>query len=226
MHAFLIVGGTKDARVKTIQKKLTEWRVGTFDCISVSPLSGSIGIGDVREFARRMTLTPYQSPLSVGVINEAHALTLQAQQALLKTLEEPPPHARIILEASHAQTLLPTVISRCSVLDLGHATEYSQKDMASCISVILKLARADLKDRLAAVNELTTTRDNAENWVDLAISACREAMLASHETSTPISKTPDFDVTKLLKRLLAAKNQLSVNVNPTLVVDNLILSLN
>lgn len=73
----------------------------------------SIGISEVRKLVSFLTTKPYSSKYKVVVIYSAEKLTIQAQNALLKTLEEPPFFAIIILSAKTEQSLLPTVLSRC-----------------------------------------------------------------------------------------------------------------
>jgi len=72
-----------------------------------------IGIDRIRELKRFVQLRPVYDRGKVVVIDDAHMLTVAAQNALLKTLEEPPHGSLLILVASNADSLLPTVRSRC-----------------------------------------------------------------------------------------------------------------
>ena len=63
-------------------------------------------------------IKPYSSPYKVYIIPEADLLTVQAQNALLKTIEEPPEYAVILLLTENADSLLPTIRSRCVMLKL------------------------------------------------------------------------------------------------------------
>jgi hypothetical protein len=77
----------------------------------------SLGIEQVRTLTAELSLRPFAPGASrVVVINEAHLLTLEAQNALLKLLEEPPPATLVILIAEHQESLLLTVRSRCRVV--------------------------------------------------------------------------------------------------------------
>jgi len=75
-----------------------------------------IGVDRVRELKRFMQLRPMLGSTKVAIIDDAPLLTLAAQNALLKTLEEPPDHSLLILIASSPDALLPTVRSRCQRL--------------------------------------------------------------------------------------------------------------
>lgn len=79
----------------------------------------SIGVDDVREQLNSdIAIKPYSSEYKIYVINEGEKLTIQAQNALLKTLEEPPSYAVIFILTTNIQTILPTITSRCVVLNM------------------------------------------------------------------------------------------------------------
>ena len=80
---------------------------------------GTVSIDDVRkQIVSDVMVRPYQSKRKIYIMNEAEKMNHQAQNALLKTLEEPPEYAVIILLATSASTLLSTILSRCIRLDM------------------------------------------------------------------------------------------------------------
>lgn len=80
---------------------------------------GSIGVDDIRaQINGDITIKPYSSPRKIYIVNEAEKMTVQAQNALLKTLEEPPAYAVILLLTSNVNAFLPTILSRCVVLNM------------------------------------------------------------------------------------------------------------
>src|SRR3954463_13768007 len=87
------------------------------DVLFVTPGdSGAIKIDQVREVVDRAQYRPFEGRRRVVVIDEADALVPSAQNALLKTLEEPTPSSVFILVAARPDMLLPTVLSRCPQL--------------------------------------------------------------------------------------------------------------
>lgn len=79
----------------------------------------TIGVDDIRgQVNNDVGLKPYSGPYKVYIINEAEKMTAQAQNAILKTLEEPPQYAVIILLTANVNSLLPTILSRCVVLNM------------------------------------------------------------------------------------------------------------
>ncbi|HAG68689.1 MAG TPA: DNA polymerase III subunit delta [Lachnospiraceae bacterium] len=95
----------------------------------------SISVDEVREqVVRDASIKPYSSSYKVYLIAEAEKMTVQAQNALLKTLEEPPSYAVIILVTNNISALLPTIISRCAVfrtcpLDNDAVRDYLMKEL-------------------------------------------------------------------------------------------------
>ena len=80
---------------------------------------GTISIDEIREqVIHDVAIKPYSSPHKVYIIPDAEMMTVQAQNALLKTIEEPPEYAVIMLLTSNVDALLPTIQSRCVRLDL------------------------------------------------------------------------------------------------------------
>ena len=78
----------------------------------------SIGIEDIREqLIADVDIKPYTGPYKIYIVDEAEKMTVQAQNALLKTIEEPPAYAVIILLVNNAAALLPTIASRCVTLN-------------------------------------------------------------------------------------------------------------
>lgn len=79
----------------------------------------TISVDDIRaQINNDVAIKPYSSKYKVYIMNEAEKMTPQAQNAILKTLEEPPAYAVILLLVSNVNTLLPTILSRCVVLNM------------------------------------------------------------------------------------------------------------
>ncbi|OGM11022.1 DNA polymerase III, subunit gamma and tau [Candidatus Woesebacteria bacterium RBG_16_34_12] len=81
------------------------------------------GIDDVRALKDAVKLSPASAKMKVYIIDEAHMLTLEASNALLKTLEEPPSHVMFILATTNPEKLIPTIRSRAVTIPFKKATD-------------------------------------------------------------------------------------------------------
>lgn len=96
--------------------------VSRFDLATQSETSGAekrqqtLSIDTVRQVGRSVSLRPIEGTWRVVIIDDVETMQETAQEAFLKTLEEPPPYAVILLLTTDANSLLPTILSRCVVL--------------------------------------------------------------------------------------------------------------
>lgn len=81
--------------------------------------SNAIGVDEIRSRLNNdIVIKPYSSPRKIYILQDAEQMTMQAQNALLKTLEEPPAYGVILLLTTNVNGLLPTILSRCVVLHM------------------------------------------------------------------------------------------------------------
>ncbi len=85
------------------------------DYIEIKPDGNSIKIAQIRNLQTDIIIKPHKD-YKIYVINDAHKMTVEGQNALLKTLEEPPQYAIIILVTSNKEALLDTIKSRCEII--------------------------------------------------------------------------------------------------------------
>ena len=216
MHAYFIAGGNEEIRADKVQKFLADWRIAPADQIFITDEEEHIGIGAVREFQKRLMLTPFQSDRTVGIIMHAERLTTEAQNALLKLLEEPPPSAFIILTAQSADAVLPTIISRCTVIPLTEKTSDVTQEETKTITDLFRFTTGE---KLSFVDTVADNRIKAKNWTQSAIKTGNQLLLKSAAGRERLAYA------RLLRLLMRAARQLDVNVNPRLVLDCTLLDL-
>lgn len=100
------------------------------DIISYRPRKASFGVDEVREIIEEVNKKPFESDKKVIIIYEGNKLTMQAQNALLKTIEEPPVGVFIILLCESLELVLDTIKSRCQIYKL---TPLSRDDIKKII---------------------------------------------------------------------------------------------
>jgi DNA polymerase-3 subunit delta' len=81
-----------------------------------------IKVEQIRDLQRELALTPYEAKWRIAILLQFHEAHESAANALLKTLEEPSPHVVILLTARSAESLLPTIVSRCELFNLRAPT--------------------------------------------------------------------------------------------------------
>ncbi len=107
--------------IEMILKQIfTEKASANPDLLTINP-EKTIGIDQVREIKKFLQIKNWQSKYKAVVIKQAERLTIPAQNALLKTLEEPGKNNFIFLETKAHWLLLPTINSRCQILKNGHS---------------------------------------------------------------------------------------------------------
>lgn len=117
------------------------------DIINYKPSKASFGVDDVREIIDEVNKKPFEGDKKVIIIHQGNKLTIQAQNALLKTIEEPPTEVYIIILCESLELILDTIKSRCEIYKLTPLTkdelykyiaikgyDYSEEEKASAIA--------------------------------------------------------------------------------------------
>jgi DNA polymerase-3 subunit delta' len=122
-HANLIVGNDgigKSIIAKYISNQIIEGRdnADSIDIVKYYPSSSSFGVDDVRNIINEVNKKPYESDKKVLILYRCDKLTTQAQNALLKTIEEPPKGVYLILLSDSLEVILDTIKSRCQIYKL------------------------------------------------------------------------------------------------------------
>jgi hypothetical protein len=215
MHAFLF------SDIKEINDKTQKLGITSFDQIFCQFEGSSIGISDIRFWSKSLYLSPRQSPYIAGIISNADLLTVDAQNALLKLLEEPPPKALIMLQTNLPELLLPTVLSRLSSEKRNPKQEldiYSE----SGLKTVIELIRQKIGDRLKTLDLLIKSKADALTLIDTWMN---DLILELNNQNTQFlnNRIPDTKAIKLTRKLFTARRQIMANVNPKLALDNVFL---
>jgi DNA polymerase-3 subunit delta' len=127
--------------------------------------TGSIKVDQVRDGVERTGYRPFEGRRRVVIIDDADALMITAQDALLKTLEEPPPASVFVLVTSRPDVLLPTVRSRCHRLRFGRL---APADVAAVLMAEHQYSEADAYAAASAADGSlgAALEESAEGWVD------------------------------------------------------------
>jgi len=137
------------------------------DVIEIDAASNT-GVDNIRELIERSRFAPVQARWKVYVIDECHMLSTAAFNALLKTLEEPPPRVVFVLATTDPQRVLPTILSRCQRFDFrripladleGHlgwiASQESISISAEALNLVAQRAQGGLRDAESLLDQLS-----------------------------------------------------------------------
>lgn len=151
----------------------------------------SIGVDDIRSQLRDdVVIKPYESSYKIYIIPEGEKMTAAAQNALLKTLEEPPAYIVIIILTSNINAFLPTIISRCIVLPMKVARDDSIKKF-----LMEKCQIVDYKAMLCA----SFARGNVGKALDLASNERFENL--KNETIELVTKLKHLEIHDIMDRV-------------------------
>lgn len=215
-HTLLITGGTSQAQ-REYAEKLARDAIPTQDLLSCGdflevddPETNTTGIEKSRQIKEWIATKPLAQK-KVVFIHNAEKLTVEAQNALLKTLEEPPLGSIIILSTQKGSLLLPTVLSRCGRTHLGSDYDFtSLRASSSEIVTLLKATPGEKFDWCAAHTKLfkddLALKATIETWMivlrDLLLVQTMPGVHLNLPTVDDTRHTAaDFDPEKLLTTL-------------------------
>lgn len=197
----------------------------------IIPQNGpSLGISQIRNLQKRLALKPYSAPLKIALLPEAEKLTLPAQNALLKTLEEPPENTLIILLAPKKENFLPTIVSRCQLTQLTQKPEkeINQKDWQAQAEEIVSLLKSGVGERLKR-SQSFRTRQEASRLTQNLLYFWREMLLLKTgvkkvKSHQELKKLNVNQISAALEKTETTRKLLEANVNPLLGIEALFLA--
>ncbi|MBW7881963.1 MAG: DNA polymerase III subunit gamma/tau [Caldilineaceae bacterium] len=143
---------------------ITEGRM--IDLIEIDAASNN-GVDDIRELRERVSFRPSAGRFKVYIIDEVHMLSTSAFNALLKTLEEPPPHARFVLATTEPHKIPATVHSRCQRFDfrriptpeiVGHLEHIVREEgfeaEPDALTAIARSAQGCMRDAVSLLDQM------------------------------------------------------------------------
>lgn len=185
------------------------------DTLTVSP-DTSIGIEEVRSIIHFLSRKPSQSAKNTVIIQGADLLTLPAQHALLKTLEEPPGNSELYLVTAKPDALLPTILSRVQLVSSAQSSPSAPdpEQLAQTDQLVVELRQSRPGKRLELLLSQNFTRSTALEFLD------RLEYLLHHQLS---AGHPPF--TQSLDLITATRKYLKANVNIKLALSHLVFNL-
>lgn len=230
MTSFIVIATDKTKRDEYIHNFCNKQKIDAFDQTtltletSVKQNTASIGIEDIKQMQKKIFLKPIKSESKVIIIDEAELLTVEAQNALLKILEEPPAHTLIILSTNTKETLLPTILSRCQIIQLEEEQQtLSEKEKAELNTFLEEFSKWGIGERLKKAETLAKDKEKAIDWLGKLILVLREDILASYASNNGTMKQSNNELIKSFQTLHTTLK--TTNVNPRFAIENTFLQL-
>lgn len=200
--SFLITGGIEPDEI------LNSLQINPHDFYL---LAEDYKIEEIRKLLKWLSFKPFKSKFRIAVIVNADQLTVEASNALLKTLEEPPEHASLILMTLCEQKILPTILSRCQKI---RVLAPSKKDLPQDYIEISELAKMSVKKKFDWISQITAGEPAQIN-----------ELLNHYQENFHKKMLAGEDVSKILKRFLRSRDLLMTNTSVKLVLENLFLEI-
>lgn len=155
------------------------------------------GVGDIRDLIETVRYLPTSARYKIYIIDEVHMLSTSAFNALLKTLEEPPPHVKFIFATTEARKIPVTILSRCQRFDLkridtqmlaahlGRICEKEQVDAeAEALQVIAIAAEGSVRDSLSLLDQAIARGTEKEGRIQVDAASVRQMLGSADNTAT------------------------------------------
>lgn len=213
--SYLIIGGTLNQQRKQVKQIIKEENVSLKtsnpDLLLISE-EDSIGINQIRQIKTFLSKKSWQSQSTKTVIiYQADTMTPQAQNAFLKTLEEPPANSLIIITASNKNSLIPTIISRCQIIRIANEDKTSKEKLNKYWEKWQKITQSTLDKKLGLASKLKKEDLNQ--------------FIFALQNQIKKKGSNKLKIKSWLENLITARQMLENNVNLHHVVDWLILKL-
>lgn len=213
MIARLLISPSQDVRISVIKEELEKnGFTGNHPDLLYFDQGLKLGIAEARKIKVHFSLKPYSAKGRAVVLEDATTLTAEAQNALLKTIEELPKEAVFILGASSDANLLPTILSRCEIIYLEAKNDDTLK-YYKYHQDLEKLLGSTIEERFAYIEKLK----NRDELLHFLVYTFREMLQA------PKPRLGKLAATNFLKELLQAEEWAKQNVNIRAILEYLML---
>jgi hypothetical protein len=215
-QSFLIASPDKELAFLHTSNLLKERGIDSLD-VDTQTHDKAMGIEDVRNIQKAILLKPFRGKTKAVILNLYENITLEAQNALLKVLEEPPANTIIIITISKKELLLPTIISRCKVIILQEKEiELNENDFSRFSNDLDILLNGKTGDRLRIAQNISKDKESLTYWLEKMTVFLKNKM---------VSENQNFKYVNFLKEIQKTHRIIkSTNVGQRIALENLFLS--
>lgn len=150
------------------------------DLFSIKKDTNSIGVDQVKTLISWNAQKPYQGEYKLGIIYDAHKLTPEAQNTLLKTLEEPSPNTQILLITNHVSSILNTIRSRVQLINSSDGQMGMEESIEKTANSFLS---PDYLNRLQVAGEIVEKYADKESQLQVLTSVMKKLVEKAKQSS-------------------------------------------
>jgi len=215
-QSFLIIAKNKNEASSYTADLLKEKGVNSLD-INLQIYEKTMGIADVRNIQKAILLKPFRGKTKAVIIDTYESITLEAQNALLKILEEPPANTIIVIMTAKRELILPTIISRCKIIVLkekeNKLTEADSTELKNALNILLN---GQTGTKLKIAQDIAKDKENVALWLEKMLVFIIKEIIKDNQNSKYLN---------ILKKLQKTYKTIgNTNVNQRTALENFFLS--
>ncbi len=235
MTSFVIEGANEKKQIEEAMKICQDAGIDSLDITVFSPERSadsesptktdvSIGVSDIKLLKQKLFLKPLRGEMKALIMQNAESLTIPAQNALLKVLEEPPNNTLIILTTERKDILLKTILSRCKIISISSSPKVLLDDDKKAFEILTrKLPEHSIGESLRLAQDLSKNKQHAIEWLEKAILVARTLLI---KTLSQKDTYRNGALVSLLRKLTDTYTILkTTNANARLQLETMFLTL-
>ncbi|MEK7447432.1 MAG: hypothetical protein AAB632_01375 [Patescibacteria group bacterium] len=183
---------------------------------------GAIKIAEIRALQKSLYLKPYQASHKVAIIEDAHLMTDESANAMLKVLEEPPENSIIILTSPDKKLLPETIVSRSQIVSFGtggvlQKTENSEEIYTDVMNI---LDKKPVYEKMITIQKYSKEKTLSVEFLNILEGILREVVLGKGNLSGYSEKK----IISILELAQKSRDYLKNNLSSKFVLENLVLN--
>lgn len=175
----------------------------------------SIGIEEVKDLQKEMVYKPFQEKKQVAIIHNAQKLTHEAQNSLLKALEESKDHSIYILDVDNEKNLLPTIRSRSRIV-------YTQYEASEDIENLTDIFEKDLLTQFSQIEKFSESRDSANEFVNAVENSIKMKLETNIKNGNIDGSRKNLEALKIVQN---SREKIARNCNRRLTLEAMLVQL-
>jgi hypothetical protein len=229
MTSFILVSHDKTERQKYIKQFCEDRSIDPLDITVIEKETAikkninTIGIEEIKNMQKKLFFKPIRSRTKAVILEDAQLLTTEAQNALLKSLEEPPDNTIIILSTDSREPLLPTIISRCQIIEIKNKNPgLLTKEIQEATEFLQLLPDMSIGEKLKKAESIGRDKQKAKIWIANLIFILREKLLELASSKSPDTLNTLYTLETIQKTYTLLK---TTNINPRFAIEIAVLDI-